>query len=157
MKCVRGLVVLFFAMTLLSVRGYGHTDHALPLDISASGTNFLEICSAIEIPPDQMNVADVANMDRCQGFMQGLEDGVAVATAVIQGSNPHLNLKGSIADLGICVPDQVNLLQGIRVVLKYIREHPEQAHLQSATLVFTADLQAFPCAIPPTTGTAQKP
>jgi len=125
-------------------------------DVSSSGNNFLEICSSVEIPADKMGAADLANMNRCQGFMEGLRDGVGVAAAVIQHSNPKLNLKGSISDLGICFPDEVNLLQVIRVVLKYVREHPEQAHSPSAVLVFTADLQAFPCATV-TTEPAQKP
>ena len=127
------------------------------MDVAASGTNFLELCSSVEISPDKMNVADLANMHRCQGFMEGLRDGIGVAAAVIQHSNPSLNLKGSISDLGICFPDEASLLQVIRVVLKYIREHPEQAHLPSAVLVFSADLQAFPCAAPPTDNPAQKP
>jgi hypothetical protein len=129
----------------------------LAKDVSASGNNFLEICSSLEIPPDKMNAADLANMHRCEGFMQGLRDGVAVATAVIRNSKPGINLNGSISDLGICVPDQVNLLQVIRVAVKYIRDHPEQAHLPSAALVFTADLQAFPCATPAANQAAQKP
>jgi hypothetical protein len=129
----------------------------LAKDVSASGNNFLEICSSLDISPDKMNAADVANMHRCEGFMQGLRDGVAVATAVIRNSNPSVTLKGSISDLGICVPDQVNLLQIIRVAIKYIRDHPEQAHLPSAALVFTADLQAFPCAPQTTVLPAQKP
>ena len=126
-------------------------------DVSASGNDFLEVCSSVEIPPEKVNAADLANMHRCQGFIQGLRDGVAVATAVIHQSNPSLNFKGSIADLGICFPDGVNLPQVIRVVLKYIREHPEQSHLPSAALVFTADLQAFPCANLPTEKPSQKP
>ena len=126
-------------------------------DVSASGNNFLEVCSSIEISPDKMNAADLANMSRCQGFMQGLGDGVGVATAVIKQSNPALNLKGSISDLGICFPVEVNYLQVIRVVLKYIREHPEQAHLPSAVLAFTADLQAFPCTAVSADKPTQKP
>jgi hypothetical protein len=104
-----------------------------------------------------MNAAELANINRCQGFMQGLRDGVGVATTIIQHSNPALNLKGSVSDLGICFPDGVVLLQDIRVVLKYIREHPEQAHLPSAVLVVAANLQTFPCATLPTDKPAQKP
>jgi hypothetical protein len=132
------------------------SSQTLAKDISSSGNNFLEICSSLDIPPDKMNAADLVNMHRCEVFMQGLRDGVAVATAVIRNSNPSANLKGSISDLGICVPDQVDLLQVIRVSIKYIRDHPEQAHLPSAALVFTADLQAFPCAVS-TDKPAQKP
>jgi len=129
----------------------------LAKDVSASGNNFLEICSSLEMSPDKMNIADLANRQRCGAFIQGLRDGVAVATAVIRNSNPSANLKGSISDLGICVPDQVDIMQVIRVALKYIRDQPEQAHLPSAALVFTANLQAFPCATAPTDKPAQKP
>ena len=65
-------------------------------DVSASGNAFLEICSSVEIAPDKVNASDLANISRCQGFIQGLRDGVAITSAVIQHSNPSLNLKGSI-------------------------------------------------------------
>jgi len=116
------------------------SSQTLAKDISASGNNFLEICASVEIPPDKMNAADVANMYRCQGFMLGLRDGAGLILQLVQQSTPNPNPKGEISDFGICIPDEVSVLQAIRVVLKYIREHPEQAHLQSATLVFAADL-----------------
>jgi len=128
----------------------------LAKDVSASGNEYLAICSSLEIPADKVNATDLAAIYRCQGFMEGLRDGVGVATSIVQHSNPTLNLKGSMSDLGICFPDGVVLLQDIRVVLKYIREHPEQTHLPSAVLVVAANLQAFPCATPPTGNPAQK-
>jgi hypothetical protein len=108
----------------------------------------LEICSGDDKPMAQWNEMDFLSGGVCQGFMMGFRDGIGIATATIQQFNPTLNLKGSAQDLNICVPDGVVLSQLIRVTLKYIREHPEQAHLPSATLVTLAEFNAFPCAKP---------
>src|SRR6266700_2987044 len=84
-----------------------------------------------------------------KGYMLGFSDGVGVSIALLQHDNPSLaSLKGSVEDFGICFPEGVNLPQAIRVVLKYIRQHPEQAHLPSATLIVMAELDAFHCTNP---------
>ena len=120
-----------------------------PMDISASGNNFLEICSSVDVPVVKATATDVRNMGLCQGYMDGLRDGVGVSIAILQHDNPSLgSLKGSVEDFGICFPEGVNLMQAIRVVLKYIRDHPGQAHLPSATLIVMAELDAFHCAKP---------
>ena len=52
---------------------------------------------------------------------------------------------GSMEDLGACVPPEVVLTLDIRIVLKYIKQNPEKAHLPSAALVVAALKTAFPC------------
>jgi Rap1a immunity proteins len=115
-------------------------------NIADSGNRYVEICSSIEKPTAQWNEMDFLNAGVCQGYMMGFRDGIAVSTAVVQHDNPSTaSLKGSVEDFGICIPDEVELGQMIRVVLKYIREHPEEAHLPSSNLVFMAELEAFHC------------
>ena len=103
----------------------------------------------MEKPSAQWNEMDFLNVGRCQGFMVGLRDGIVISLALLRHDNPSLaSLKGSEEDFGICFPDGVEIGQMIRVTLKYIRQHPEQAHLHSAQLVFMAELDAFPCSKP---------
>jgi hypothetical protein len=118
-------------------------------DISDSGNRYLEICSSTEKPMAQWNEMDFLNGGLCHGFMMGFRDGVGVSIAMLQHGNPSLaSLKDSMEDLGVCIPHGVELGQLTRVTLKYIREHPEQAHLPSAALVLMAELNAFPCTTP---------
>ena len=118
-------------------------------DISDSGNRFLEICSSIEKPSGQVNELDLLNSGACTGFMLGLGDGVALSIQMLKHNDNSLSyLKGSMEDLAICIPSDVEVGQLIRVVLKYIREHPEEAHLRSAELVVLAEFNAFPCEKP---------
>jgi hypothetical protein len=118
-------------------------------DISASGNRYVEICSSTEKAPEKWNEIDFLNLGICQGFMTGFNDGRGVAIAVLSVKNSSLsNLTDLVADLGICIPDGVDNGQLIRLVLKYIREHPKEAHEQSATLVYKAEFLAFSCAAP---------
>lgn len=114
-------------------------------DISSSGNNFLATCSVIEKPNEQLTEADFLNLGACWGFMQGLEEGVGLSFAAVNKG------KGSMADLGVCFPSEgtVTTEQSTRIVLKYIREHPEKAHERTATLVVLAMKNSFPCAAPP--------
>ncbi len=44
-----------------------------------------------------------------------------------------------------CVPENVTNGQARDVVVKYLKDHPEERHLQAAILVAKAMGQAFPC------------
>ncbi|MBZ5686683.1 MAG: hypothetical protein LAP86_16760 [Acidobacteriia bacterium] len=120
--------------------------NAQKANISTSGNRFLEICSALDKPTAQLDEMDFLNAGICEGYMLGLDDGVGMSFAVVK------NASGSMEDLGACVPPEVELRQTVHIVLKYIKEHPEQAHERTATLVVLATKSAFPCA-----KAAQKP
>ena len=118
-------------------------------DISDSGNRYVEICSSAEKLSQKATEIDFLNSGLCSGFMMGYREGIRVSIAMLRHDNPSLaSLKDSEEDLGVCVPDGVELAQMIRVTLKYIREHPEQGHLPSAFLVLMAERNAFPCAKP---------
>jgi len=114
-------------------------------NLGDSGNRFLEICSIIDKPMAEWKVLDFESASGCTGYMMGFHDGIKAATATIQHFNPNINLKGSLEDLEICVPDEVDHNQLIRLALKYIREHPEDAHLPTPVLITMAELKAFPC------------
>jgi hypothetical protein len=44
-----------------------------------------------------------------------------------------------------CIPIGVSTGQGARVVIKYLRDHPEQLHEDGPILTFNALIAAFPC------------
>jgi hypothetical protein len=134
---------LLMAALLIAVPLHAQTSEK---DISASGNRYLEICSSTEKPQAQLNEMDFLNLGLCQGFMLGFHDGVGTAIAILQLSDSSLSyLKNSMEDIKICYPEGVEHAQLIRLVLKYIRDHPEQAHEPAAALVVKAELNAFPC------------
>jgi hypothetical protein len=51
----------------------------------------------------------------------------------------------SSASPRVCPDDGVTGGQQIRVVLKYLQDHPEELHLDDALLVDRALAKAFPC------------
>ena len=45
-----------------------------------------------------------------------------------------------------CQPDGTTTGQAARIVVKYLRDHPEELHKHDSVLAFTALKAAFPCA-----------
>ena len=107
---------------------------------STSGNAFLRLCSSIEKKVDDMTRSDFANQILCDGYVEGFIHGVqmeSVYAGVMTGGReaPILFCFTSVAENG----------QLVRIVLKYIRNHPEKAHLSGPQLVGEALQQAFPC------------
>jgi hypothetical protein len=90
------------------------------------GTDLLEECTlALD---DDMNrvhrvTAGAMKVGVCMGYVEGVADAYADA----------------------CLPERVGLDQDIRVVVKYLNDHPEKLHLDRAELTKAALKQAFPC------------
>lgn len=112
------------------------------IDVAESGNNFVEICSAIDKDPARANEADFSKIGTCLGFMSGLRDGIEMSITIVKHD------EGSLQDLGVCLPDGVETGQIVHVVMKYIKENPERAHIRSAMLYVEANAKAFPCAKP---------
>jgi hypothetical protein len=46
----------------------------------------------------------------------------------------------------LCVPpDQITALQLVRIVVKYLRDHPQRLHYRRDVLIWSALQEAFPC------------
>ena len=76
-------------------------------DVSASGNQFLAVCSAVEKsdPQERLTETDVADGAFCTGFMIGLSDGVGLSIEMLKHNDSSLSyLKGSMEDLAVCVP-----------------------------------------------------
>jgi hypothetical protein len=54
-------------------------------------------------------------------------------------------LLGSVNGEYFCRPRAANNEEIVRVVIKYMNEHPNQLHLLAATLIFAALKEGFPC------------
>jgi hypothetical protein len=80
---------------------------------------------------------------QCIAYIRGLMDGSAYEDARIEAES---KTKTKLPPYSFCLPAEgVRTEQMGRVALKYIRNNPEKAHLQTSALVFAALNNAFPC------------
>ena len=132
-------------VSILAATAFGQTSSK---DISQSGNVFADVCSVVD-KHEHLSEMDVSDGAYCAGFMGGVRDGAGMAFTTIKSIDPSYSyLKGSMEDFRVCFPDRVTGAQLIRVVLKFIRENPDKAHLPTVGLIVLADLQAFPCETP---------
>jgi hypothetical protein len=73
------------------------------------------------------------NRSFLNGYMAGLFDTHAMIATATSSNNP------------LCVPKAVSLGQLTDIACKYLSEHPEERHLNGASLAFWAVHKAFPC------------
>ena len=106
---------------------------------STSGNAFVRVCSAIDKKAEEETHVDVEHAVACIGYVEG----------VVQGISEEVNYVHAKTDKEpprpFCLPDGTENGQLIRVVLKYIGDHPEKAHYSSALLIGLALMDAFPC------------
>lgn len=109
------------------------TEH--PFD---SGNAFSRVCSMVEktdLTPTEKE-RGVGCLLYIAGFVQGAE--ISITAARDQTKQPTLPMP-------FCRPDGVETGQLIRIVLKYIRENPEDAHQSTMLVALWAFQKAFPC------------
>jgi Rap1a immunity proteins len=130
MKTLWLIVVLLCCGTFASaqIKEYPYT----------SGNSFLRLCSSIEKeqrtdPETQLVIGCVLYL---AGFVQGAE---------ISNTATTIKIKPTVVPMPFCRPDGVENAQLVRVLLKYIRENPEDAHRDTMLLALWAFEKAFPC------------
>jgi Rap1a immunity proteins len=77
----------------------------------------------------------------CAGYLTGFEEGFDTGVEIMKKKSRYT---GS-SHLLFCIPPSVPLRQVLRVVVKWLQEHPEDLHLPSSWLVPPALINAFPC------------
>ncbi len=89
-------------------------------------------------------ISEVANATSCgwfvHGVVAGLDMGAAVAAEKVYGTlDTYERL------MAFCTPDGVKMGQTVRVVVKYLENHPERLHEHVPLLINEALKEAFPC------------
>jgi hypothetical protein len=89
------------------------------------GSELLNECSNVYGNSGHQNATKATH---CLGFMAGFIDGATYGSS-----------------LDACIPQEADLGQLVRVIVKYLANHPEDLHLSAASLIDKATLEAFPC------------
>lgn len=106
---------------------------------STSGNAFVRSCSSIEKDDSQTTRTDFTNTVSCVAYVEGVVQGVQVEIAYSKGTT------GNEPPSPFCLPDSAENGQIVRVILKYVRNHPEEAHKSTVSLTIEAMREAFPC------------
>jgi len=119
MKYLLMVVLLFSFNQAIAAEVYAFID----------GNDLLETCEAYLSDTDN---AEKGN--QCFGYIQGLEDAQTLFV-----SSKHMKAIW-------CIPKKnITATQLVRVVTKYLQEHPEELHLSGASTAGVALIDAFPC------------
>lgn len=103
-------------------------------DVSiAHGNGFYSNCASVETPSEQWDSVQTAKMMFCYGYVEGLTHGI-------------LAVERQRTDKTFCFPSSdITNSQVVRIVRKYIAEHPERGHEVTAILAADALRGGFPC------------
>jgi hypothetical protein len=108
---------------------------------AADGNKLLANCNAAIATIDSPSATNVTfGAGLCFGLMQGI-------LHMSQMYQVHLvdNMRLERKNILMCPPISVTNGQAARIVVKYLRDHPEELHNFDTFLAFNALADAFPC------------
>jgi hypothetical protein len=145
-------------------------------DLPKDGNSLLEYCSVMVDAADNPSTFSTISGDRltekmgqfqwCAGYLQGTEDvyqqnyvylGIFAMAGLTFGGPDKLRQHALETLRGPCFPDDAPILQLGRVLVKWLREHPERLHESKSLLTTEAFKDAFPCPQNPPPKEAAKP
>ena len=95
--------------------------------ITRSGESLLRQCSAAVRWMDGARDVNGEDLAYCGGYVQGFRDAVDMTAPAF------------------CIPNQATSGQLIRVLVKYLQDHPKDLHLDEADLIKVAFMDAYRC------------
>jgi hypothetical protein len=105
--------------------------------LDRSGNAFVRLCSTID--KDQRSEAESELLARCAYYVLGVVQGAEFGATAIEAKSGK-----KVPEL-FCFPNDIENGQLVKIVVKYIREAPEFAHLPTPDLVINAMRRAYPC------------
>jgi len=123
-------VLLTIGLLSLSLPAWSIADNA-------DGNKLLSDCGPLIAFLDGESVDLDRDKSHGIGFCLGLMQGMLHMNQVYE-----YQLKGAAL---FCAPNSTTNGQAARIVVKYMRDHPEELHMPDSVLTFTALRAAFPC------------
>jgi hypothetical protein len=111
-------------------------------DIWQSGNGFFRMCHATDKATEEMTNTEIFHGNLCLSYLAGIEDGIWLQADSARSP-------GHGEPLPYCINPNVQRIQPVRILLKYIRDNPAKAHLRTVELFGFAMKEAFPCPTSP--------
>ncbi len=107
------------------------------LSFAYTGNNLLYDCEMLMTPikditltpRDDLTSEQYLAAGRCSGYVQAMLD-------ENEGTKEHPV---------VCIPDKITIEQTVRIIIKFLKDHPQQMNLSADVLVNAAFVHAFPC------------
>jgi hypothetical protein len=142
----------------------------------ADGDGLLDYCNVVVAASDSpatltalsgdLFTQQLVKLTWCAGYLQATKDNLTttqinLAMAGMMGVTmvgPDAKKEYVLKNLhGPCVPDRAPIAQIARVLVKWLREHPDRLHDARSVLILDALKDAFPCSDPVPTKDANRP
>lgn len=141
---MRYLISIALLIQLLVPHNVGSEAPAqLPTEatVELTGNEFLRQCTyAIRFADGErdLTAGESEYGTYCMGYLRGFYEGYSAKAAAnrVLGDAQHRE---------VCFPDSLPTDQAVRIVVKYLREHPERLQQAANLLVLQAFYAAFPC------------
>jgi hypothetical protein len=103
------------------------------------GNELLGYCNSVikQENGDTLSTTELVLAAHCTGYVSGFIDSHAI--------DSYLFEKNTQKKLLYCLPPNSKIIQFVRVIVKYLNEHPEKLHNGARMLVMEALNEAFPC------------
>ena len=112
---------------------------------TGSGNKLLERCKGAitTLDTNDYENADQFGSGICFGYLHGSRDAYDISVGALKFSGTYDNeITKSVLP---CIPEQVQVIQLARILVKYLESHPEELHEDQSFLISKAFLKAFPC------------
>ena len=119
---------LFALLLWMFVLPMARTQDTTPV-LYKSGNAFLTQCEDMT----DKSSSSAFMRGACIGYVVGVIRGFGYADA-LAGQNPIY-----------CIPEEATNIQLASILIKFIKNHPEKAHLETADLEIQSLMYAFPC------------
>ena len=122
---------------VLSSSLFAQTEETL----ETSGSAFLRICSVVDKGDDMehLSIDQKMALTSCLKYVSGFTNGVEAEMLFVKNATR----RGTHAPF--CVPESVENIQMVRVVLKYIRDNPAAARRKTNSLIMFSLGERYPC------------
>lgn len=108
-----------------------------------SGNAFLRDCSVVE--KENTTPVEITDSVACLFYVAGVLRGAEVGSALTKVQAKEKLPKQTTLPKLFCRPDNIEMLQNVKIVLKFVRENPERANEETSWLVVWALRSAYPC------------
>lgn len=121
--------VLATALLVVSVAAHAKAETA------TDGNWLLSSCAPVvkSLDGGGQKMDDAFAMGQCMGMLEGVSGSAQILSTQLPET------------MKTCLPQSYNNGQGVRVVVKYLRDHPKDLNLPASFLVMMSLKTAFPC------------